>query len=227
MIEKISNEICDSLSKIETDIENLSINKSKSIIHHFLYKNQHEWNRELNEYKNKTSNDEYHFDQYFQHFTLSKCKNFRILFNKIDRYLEDTKELVPIYLKTKDFIFMLEDNSPNEKLLEYFNVNFEEKTLAQLKRKISNIKLYSSLSIVLTGSDYYTFVVRYFDYKTNENLYQLDISFKNSSSTTIDKIETKNKKQIKKELKRMKKFYKDVENGDAEIPTPPPPPFNN
>lgn len=231
VIEKVTSEICDTLSKIEKPLEELSYEESRNIIRTVLIKNHSDWVSELSEFKKKsgkTKMAEYDFDQYFQHVLQMDCQDFRIIDKKLDNYLSDKENLRPLHLRTKEFVIALEDQNMNQGLKQYLSDSLKNKNIDSLlntsKAEIVKCKRTTTLSIILVYDNGYTFRVRYFDYLSDEPEFQIDVIFKDDSDFQIDNLIIKDKNQLMIELKERLEFNKKVESGKIELPPPPPPP---
>ena len=231
VIEKVTTEICNKLSKIEKPLKELSHEESRNIIKGVLVKNYSDWVNELSEFKKKsgkTNTAEYDFDQYFQHLLQLDCQDFRIIDEKLDTYLSDNKKLRPLHLKTKEFVILLEDQSTNQDLKQILSDSLNNKNIDNLlnksKAQIVKCKRVTTLSIILVYDNGYTFRVRYFDYLSNEPEFQIDVIFKDNLDLKIDNLIIKDKAQLMIELKERIEFNKKVDNGEITLPPPPSPP---
>lgn len=231
IIEKVTSEICDTLSRVEKPLEELSYEESRNIIRTVLIKNYSAWVSELSEFKKKsgkTNTAEYDFDQYFQHVLQMDCQDFRIVDKKLDTYLSDKGNLRPLHLRTKEFVIALEDNIKNQDLKQFLSDSLKNENLTNLlnasKAEIVKYKRKTTLSIILVYDNGYTFRVRYFDYLSDEPEFQIDVIYKDDSDCQIDNLIIKDKTQLMIELKERLEFNKKVESGEIELPPPPPPP---
>ena len=231
VVEKVTTEICDTLSKIEKPLEELSYEESRNVIRSVLIKNYSDWVSELSEFKKmsgKTNTAEYDFDQYFQHVLQLDCQEFRIIDKKLDTYLSDKEKLRPLHLRTKKFVIALEDQNKNKDLKQYLSDSLKNADIDSLlntsKAEIAKCKRTTTLSIILVYDNGYTFRVRYFDYLSDEPEFQIDVIFKDDSNFQIDNLIIKDKAQLMIELKERIEFNKKVESGEVELPPPPPPP---
>lgn len=230
VIEKVTSEICDTLSRVEKPLEDLSYEESKNIIKTVLIKNYSAWVGELSEFKKKsgkTNTAEYDFNQYFQHILQMDCKDFRIVDKKLDTYLSDKENLRPLHLRTKEFVIALEDQSKNLDLKQFLSDSLKNENITSLlntsKSEIVKCKRTTSLSIILVYDNGYTFRVRYFDYLSDEPEFQIDVIYKDDSDFQIDNLIIKDKTQLIIELKERLEFNKKVERGKIELPPPCPP----
>ncbi len=231
VIEKVTTEICDTLSKIEKPLKELSYEESRNIIRSVLVKNYSDWVNELSEFKKKsgkTNTAEYDFDQYFQHLLQLDCQDFRIVDKKLDTYLSDKEKLRPLHLRTKEFVILLEDQSRNQDLKQFLSDSLNNENIDSLlnksKAEIVKCKRVTTLSIILLHDNGYSFRVRYFDYLSDEPEFQIDIIFKDNLDLEIDNLIIKDKAQLMIELKERIEFNKKVDNGEVKLPHPPPPP---
>ena len=231
VIEKVTSEICDTLSKIEKPLEELSYEESKNIIRTVLIKNYSDWLTELSEFRKKTGKTntaEYDFDQYFHHVLQMDCQSFRIIDKKLDTYLFDMENLRPLYLRTKEFIIALEDQFKDIDLKQFLCDSLNNENLSGLLNRsrieVTKCKRTTTLSIILVFVDDYTFRARYFDYLTDEPEFQIDLIFKDDSDLQIDNLIIKDKTQLMLELEERIEFNKKVKSGEIELPPPQPPP---
>ena len=230
VIEKVTSEICDTLSRVEKPLEELSYEESRNIIRTVLIKNYSAWVSELSEFKKKsgkTNKDEYDFDQYFQHVLQMDCQDFRIVDKILDTYLSDKENLRPLHLRTKEFVIALEDHIKNQDLKQFLSDSLKNENLTNLlnasKAEIVKCKRTTTLSIILVYDNGYTFRVRYFDYLSDKPEFQIDVIYKDDSDYQIDNLIIKDKTQLMIELKESLEFNKKIESGEIEL-TPPPPP---
>ncbi len=233
IIKKVTSEICDTLSKIEKPLGELSYEESRNIIKTVLIKNYSDWVSELSDFKKKTGKTntaEYDFDKYFQHVLQMDCQNFRILDKKLDTYLSDKKKLRPLHLKAKEFIIALEDQFKNNDLRQFLSDNLKSKNIDDLlntsKIEIAKCKRTTTLSVILVYVNGYTFRVRYFDYLSDEPEFQIDLVFKDNLDLKIDNLIIKDKTQLMIESKKRIEFNKKIENGEIALPPPPSPKKN-
>ncbi len=218
-VEKVTEEICDSVSKIKKPLHEITAKESKNIVTKFLIDNISLWNKDLNDFKQQTGRSALQFDQYFQHALQVKCKEFRILDLKLDRYLIDDIKSREIYLKGKEFVIALEDNKSNSDLIEFFNDNLKTpETLRKLetcKEEINKVKNSTILSIIMVYKDGFTLNIGYYDYLTNAHEFQIYINFKSNTDLLIDNLKFKDKSTLIKESMEIDKI---------QLPPPPPPP---
>jgi len=234
VIERVTSEICDALSKTEKPLEEMSYEESRNIIRTVLIKNYYDWMKELNAFKEnsgKTETAEYDFDKYFQHVLQMDCQNFRKIDKKLDTYLSEKENLRPLHLKTKEFVIGLEDKLKNKDLKKLLNDSLNNENIDSLlkmsKIEIDKCKRTTTLSIILVYVDGYTFRVRYFDYLTDRPEFQIDVIFKDYTDLQIDNLIIKDKNQLLIELKERIEFNKKVESGEIKLPPPPPAPKKN
>ena len=234
VIEKVTFEICDTLSKIKKPLEEVSYEESRNIIKIVLIKNYTDWVSEFNEFKKKSgkaNTDQYDFELYLLHVLQVDCKNFRIIDKKLDTYLSDKENLRPLHLSTKAFIIALEDQLKNNDLKQFLSDSLKNENIDSLlntsKIEIAKILRTTKLSIILVYVDGYTFRVRYFDYLSDEPEFQIDVIFNDDSDLQIDSLIIKDKTQLMIELKERIEFNKKVESGEIELPPPPPPSNKN
>lgn len=234
MFEKVTSEICDTLSKIEKPLEKLSYEESRNIIRTILIKNYSDWVNKLSEFKTnsgKKETAEYDFDQYFQHVLQMDCQNFRIIDKKLNTYLSEDKNLRQLYLRTKEFIIGLEDMSRNDDLKQFLSDSLKNENidnfLNAIKIEIAKCKRTTSLSITLLYIDGYTFRVIYFDYLSDEPEFQIDVVFKDDLDLQIDNLNIENKTQLMIELKEIIEFNKKAKSENIKLPPPPPVPNKN
>ncbi|MFK7771404.1 MAG: nuclear transport factor 2 family protein [Saprospiraceae bacterium] len=227
IMDKISNEICDSLSKLNEPLEDLSLESYKNIQREIILSNYLDWKKEIATFKKTTNQEEWVYDSYYQHILQLKCKEFRVINTNFDNYLVEERHanIRPIYLKSKEFVFLLEQNATYEKLEKYLSLELKNSTIKALlqlsQKEIDKYKWTSTLSNIHTSENGNTFRVRYSDYTNRETKFQIDISFKDKKDLQIDKLEIKLDQQLKEELKRRIEFNKKIESGELELPPPP------
>ena len=82
IVDKVSNEICNELNKIE-NIGELNKSQAKSIIAKVLLANKTEWNNELDKIENSRNNGYNIFDNLLSHRLQLTCEKFKIVDNLI------------------------------------------------------------------------------------------------------------------------------------------------
>ncbi len=135
VIEKVTSEICDTLSKMKKSIESLSQEESIDLVRTAIIKNYSAWTKEFNEFKKISSNAktaEYDFDIYFQHILQINCPKFRIINDKLDTYLSNEEKSRLLYLRTKKFIIELEDGQKNKELTKFFSDSLKNRKIDRL-----------------------------------------------------------------------------------------------
>lgn len=223
-LKKITAEICDSLENSTKPLNKLHRHEAFSIMRKVLRNNRVAWINEVNDFKKRTGKTDYDFDAYFKHILQIDCENYRIVDKVIDSYLVDEK-LRAHYLQTKKFDFALKDNLQNNVLKNFLNDSLHHTSIDSLlnicKKEINTFKRTTNVYIMQVGN--YSFNIRYFDYLTTEQVFQIDIIYQDDTDLLIDDIIVKDKKQLKKIEADYQNFMKKVEKGEAEIPPPPVP----
>lgn len=232
IMDKVSNEICDSLSKIKIPIEDLSLDSYKKIQRYFILSNYDKWKAEIAKFEKDTNQKDWVYDNLYRHTLQLKCEEFRIIDLNYDNYLTKERDLKirPQYLISREFTYLLEQDSSYQKLESFLNQNIQSEETKKLieisKKEIDKFKWKTTLSNILTYENGFTFRIRYSDYTNRETEYkqtkfQIDINFKDETDLLIDKIEIKFEKQLKEELKSRIEYNKKIESGEIESPSPP------
>jgi hypothetical protein len=224
IVDKVSNEICSELNKIE-NVDALTRNQAKSLIAKVILANKSEWNNELDKIENSRNNGYDIFDNLLNHRLQLTCEKFKIVDNLIDKNFEKKPNKRELYLKVKEFIISAELETSTNNLLSFFNKSKRETVLKTKLKSLQNelFKYKSTSGLYIIWSEYENngsvFIVNVFDYKTgNENIF-VKIIFENKIDNLIDGIIFKNKGEIELERKKREK-----ENIDFIPPPPPPPP---
>ncbi|GAA4279160.1 hypothetical protein [Aquimarina mytili] len=224
IVDKVSNEICSELNKIE-NFDDITKSQAQNIMAKVFLANKTEWDNELDKIENSRNNGYNIFDNLLNHRLQLTCKKFKKVDNLIDSYLEKKPSKRKLYLKVKEFIISAELESNTNNLLSFFN---ESKRKADLTTKLKSLqsellKHKKESGLYIMRSEYENngsiFIINVFDYKTgNENVF-IKMLFENEKDSFIDGLVFKNQTEIKLEKEKREK-----QNIDFVPPPPPPPP---
>ena len=209
--------------------EKLSLETYKNIQRSILLFNYKDWKTEVDKFSEDTNQKEWVYDNLFLHTLQLKCTEYRIIDLKYDNYLSEEKNLTKrsLYLKSREFVHLLEQDSSFQKLKDYLNKEINTKeTQLLIENSIKEIDKYkwsSTISNILVYDNGYTFRVRYSDYSNRETKFQIDINFKDDTDQQIDMIEIKQKEQLSEELKSRREYNNKIKQGELPPPSLPPP----
>jgi len=224
IVDKISNEVCVELNKIE-NVDGLNEDEVKLIIGKVFIANKPEWDSELDKVENSRNNGHNIFDELLKHKLLLTCDKYRIISPLLDKSLIKNPKKRALYLKAKDFIILTELGKEINDLVLFFDKSKhtieDRKHLKSLQKELLKAKNNSGIYIMWSENreSGLVFNINIFDYITGDEKVFVKILFKNKNDNLIDEIIFKNKNEIEKGRKK-----RESEDIDFISPLPPPPP---
>jgi hypothetical protein len=128
------------------------------------------------------------YDEYFIRRLETKCPTFRPAMDCFDDFIKEKSEQRKFYLKTKAFIYAIEDQVSDEILLAYIDKQapITEAFWAIARNEVMAQKTTSTLKFTLLED--FTFRCEYIDYTTTENNFRIDLLFTDNTDELINNI---------------------------------------
>jgi hypothetical protein len=224
----VVSSVCDSLDRLTVPISELEDDERISIVRQALVDNQIEWQKAYSDLKITNEREEYNLIEFLYQMLQLDCPEYRQIEDSLDQYLVKRKEyLRPIYFRTKHFRRALEDNRPIDYYLKFLSDTLKSTpTFELIKASMTQIENYErncTVTNMWVGIEGNTFRIRYSDLISGHTMFQIDLTYKDTTDELIDRIYTKDQAILEIERQERIEFNKKVESGKIKIPPPPPP----
>lgn len=209
VIDRLVVELCDTLGQIPYPIEDINAMRYGAVFYPSWSGNFAEFREEMSAYTETTGLTDHDYMLWLEHKKQLHCAAYRKANLIMDHHLKGKKAFRPYYVNAKKFVFGLEGDPEYQNLETFFDKKLwsdsTRQLLKELQLEIDRIADHCILDLRYLPDRGRTFRVQYLDALTKTPLLQIDLITQEHSDLLIDRLEVKNKEQLRVVLEALEK----------------------